>query len=100
MARYIDADKLSRAKFHPLPYTHITPADIRDAESYERVWNDAIDAIKEHFCADGVPAVGECYAAAIIAKWALFEITDEELKAVPKDEGSNDGRPNQQTGGD
>ena len=40
-------------------------------------------------------AIGECYAAAIIAKWALFEITDEELKAVPKDEGSNDGRLNQ-----
>ena len=47
MARYIKADELSRAKFHPLPYTHITPADIKDAEAYERGWNDAIDAIIE-----------------------------------------------------
>jgi len=42
--RLIDADKISEAKFHPLPYTHITPTDV-DAESYKRGWNDAIDAI-------------------------------------------------------
>ena len=48
MAKYIKADDLNRAKFHPLPYTHITPADIEDAEAYERGWNDAIDAIIEN----------------------------------------------------
>lgn len=48
MARYYDADELPRLKFHPLPYTHITPADIKDAEAYERGWNDAIDAIIEN----------------------------------------------------
>lgn len=42
--RYIDAEELKRVKFHPLPYTHITPSDV-DAESYKRGWNDAIDAI-------------------------------------------------------
>ena len=42
--RLIDADKLKNVKFHPLPYTHITPTDA-DAESYKRGWNDAIDAI-------------------------------------------------------
>lgn len=47
MSRYIDTDELSRAKFHPLPYTHIIPADIKDVEAYERGWNDAIDAIIE-----------------------------------------------------
>ena len=47
MPKYFEADELSRAKFHPLPYTHITPADIKDKEAYERGWNDAIDAIIE-----------------------------------------------------
>ena len=42
--RMIDADALDKVKFHPLPYTHITPSDA-DAESYKRGWNDAIDAI-------------------------------------------------------
>lgn len=42
--RPIDADKLSESKFHPLPYTHITPTDV-NAEAYKRGWNDAIDAI-------------------------------------------------------
>jgi len=42
--RAIDADALEKVKFHPLPYTHITPNDV-DAESYKRGWNDAIDAI-------------------------------------------------------
>ena len=45
--RLIDADNIEKAKFHPLPYTHITPTDA-DAESYERGWNDAIDAIVEN----------------------------------------------------
>jgi len=44
MSRLIDADELHKVKFHPLPYTHITPTDV-DAESYKRGWNDAIDAI-------------------------------------------------------
>lgn len=42
--KLIDADELDKVKFHPLPYTHITPSDA-DAESYKRGWNDAIDAI-------------------------------------------------------
>lgn len=45
--RLIDADALKKIKFHPLPYTHITPSDV-DAESYKRGWNDAIDAIIEN----------------------------------------------------
>lgn len=44
--RLIDADELNMIKFHPLPYTHITPSDV-NVESYERGWNDAIDAIVE-----------------------------------------------------
>lgn len=42
--KLIDADALDKVKYHPLPYTHITPSDA-DAESYKRGWNDAIDAI-------------------------------------------------------
>ena len=42
--RLIDADELSKHKFHPVPYTHITPKDA-DAESYKWGWNDAVDAI-------------------------------------------------------
>ena len=42
--RLIDADELSMSKFHPVPYTHITPKDA-DAESYKWGWNDAVDAI-------------------------------------------------------
>lgn len=45
--RAIDADALNSIKFHPLPYTHITPSDA-DAESYKRGWNDAIDSIIEN----------------------------------------------------
>lgn len=48
--RLIDADELNKVKFHPLPYTHIVPADLLKAqtEAYERGWNDAIDAIIEN----------------------------------------------------
>ena len=42
--RAIDADALNSIKFHQLPYTHIVPNDV-NAESYERGWNDAVDAI-------------------------------------------------------
>ena len=45
--RTIDVDVLEKAKFHPLPYTHIVPKDA-DAESYKRGWNDAIDAVIEN----------------------------------------------------
>ena len=44
--RLVDVDELQKVKFHPLPYTHITPSDVH-AESYKRGWNDAIDAITE-----------------------------------------------------
>lgn len=44
--RLIDADALDAVKFHPLPYTHITPSGA-NAESYKWGWNDAIDAIIE-----------------------------------------------------
>ena len=47
MKIYIEINELEAAKFHPLPYTHITPADVRDAESFKRGWNDALDAIIE-----------------------------------------------------
>lgn len=45
--RLIDADALNSIKFHPLPYTHIVPDDV-NAESYQRGWNDAVDAIVEN----------------------------------------------------
>lgn len=45
--RLIDADALKKVKFHPLPYTHITPSDC-DSEAYKRGWNDAIDAVAEN----------------------------------------------------
>jgi len=41
-----DVNVLNSIKFHPLPYTHITPSDV-DAESYKRGWNDVIDSIIE-----------------------------------------------------
>ena len=47
MSKYIDTDLLNKIKFHPLPYTHITPNDV-DAESYKRGWNDVIDTIIEN----------------------------------------------------
>lgn len=47
MSRYINADNLSKVKYHNLPYTHIVPND-ENVESYERGWNDAIDAIIEN----------------------------------------------------
>lgn len=47
MRRLIDADELGKVKFHPLPYTHIVPNG-ENAQSYERGWNDAIDAIIEN----------------------------------------------------
>ena len=47
MSRYIDADKLKRIKFHPLPYPHIIPTDC-ESESYKRGWNDAIDAVVDN----------------------------------------------------
>lgn len=48
--RLIDADAVNMIKFHPLPYTHIVPADLLkcQTEAYERGWNDAIDAIIEN----------------------------------------------------
>ena len=49
--RLIDADELLKCKFHPLPYTHITPTDV-DAEAYKRGWNDALDAV-----ADDAPTI-------------------------------------------
>ena len=49
--RLIDADELLKCKFHPLPYTHITPTDV-NAESYKRGWNDALDAV-----ADNAPTI-------------------------------------------
>lgn len=60
MEKYIKADELSRAKFHPLPYTHITPADIKDIEAYERGWNDAIDAIIESAPTADVAEIVRC----------------------------------------
>lgn len=60
MPRYTHADELSRAKFHPLPYTHIIPADIKDVEAYERGWNDAIDAIIENAPTADVVEVVRC----------------------------------------
>lgn len=42
-----NAEELRKIKFHPLPYTHITPSDV-DAESYKRGWNDAVDSIMEN----------------------------------------------------
>ena len=47
MTRYIDAEELKRMKFHPLPYPHIIPTDC-EPESYERGWNDAIDAVVDN----------------------------------------------------
>ena len=52
----LSADTVSReaimsAKFHPYPFTHITPTDV-DAEAYKRGWNDALDAV-----ADNAPIV-------------------------------------------
>ena len=44
--RLIDADNITGAKFHDLPYTHIVPRDV-ESESYMLGWNDAIDAIVE-----------------------------------------------------
>ena len=42
-----NAEELRKLKFHPLPYTHITPSDV-NAESYKRGWNDAVDSIVEN----------------------------------------------------
>jgi hypothetical protein len=47
---YINRSELAKGKYHPLPYTHITPPDV-DVESYKRGWNDAIDA-----AIDAIPA--------------------------------------------
>lgn len=56
--RLVDADELNKVKFHPLPYTHIVPADLLkcQTEAYKRGWNDAIDAIMENApTVDAVP---------------------------------------------
>ena len=45
--RCIDAENLYKVKYHNLPYTHIVPSN-ENVESYERGWNDAIDAIIEN----------------------------------------------------
>lgn len=66
MNRYIEVNELPRLKFHPLPYTHITPADIKDAEAYERGWNDAIDAIIENAPTADVPERN-------VGKWIVDE---------------------------
>lgn len=50
MPEYINRSELAKGKYHPLPYTHITPPDV-DVESYKRGWNDAIDA-----AIDAIPA--------------------------------------------
>lgn len=75
MPKYIKADELSRAKFHPLPYTHITPADIKDKEAYERGWNDSIDAIIESAPTADVAEIVLCkdcvYAIPYNEKWTL-----------------------------
>ena len=58
--RLIDANELPKVKFHPLPYTHVVPADLigEMSHAYERGWNDAIDAIVENAEAvDAVPVV-------------------------------------------
>lgn len=44
--RLIDADTLRAARYHALPYTHIHALGA-DVESYERGWNDALDAAAE-----------------------------------------------------
>lgn len=44
--RLIDADTLRAARYHALPYTHIHALGV-DVESYERGWNDALDAAAE-----------------------------------------------------
>jgi len=54
-SRLIDADALRAFKYHDLPYTHIYPPDVKDAESYERGWNDAVDMVIEH-AAETIPA--------------------------------------------
>lgn len=59
MSRYIDADNLSKAKYHDLPYTHIVPNG-ENVESYERGWNDAIDAIIENEPSADVVEVVRC----------------------------------------
>ena len=46
-AEAVSRDAIISAKFHPLPYTHITPTDA-DAESYKRGWNDALDAVADN----------------------------------------------------
>ena len=60
--RMIDADELPKVKFHPLPYTHIVPSDLKglQAEAYERGWNDAIDAIVENADTADVVEVVRC----------------------------------------
>ena len=58
--RLIDANELPKVKFHPLPYTHVVPADLigEMMQSYERGWNDSIDAIVENAeVVDAVPVV-------------------------------------------
>lgn len=74
MSRYIDAENLSKVKYHNLPYTHIVPNG-ENVESYERGWNDAIDAIIENEPTADVTKVICCkdcfYAKPYNAKWQL-----------------------------
>lgn len=49
--RLISADILRAARYHDLPYAHIHALGV-DADSYERGWNDALDA-----AADSAPTV-------------------------------------------
>ena len=59
MSRFINAENLSKVKYHNLPYTHIVPNG-ENVESYERGWNDAIDAIIENEPTADVVEVTSC----------------------------------------
>lgn len=45
-AEAVSREAIISAKFHPYPFTQITPTDV-EAESYKRGWNDALDAVVE-----------------------------------------------------
>lgn len=77
--RLIDSDALPSVKFHALPYTHITPSDV-NVESYERGWNDAIDAIVD--CAptiDAVPVVRckDCRHLKVVMKEPVYAVCEK-----------------------
>lgn len=88
--RTINADELNMIKFHPLPYTHITPSDV-NVESYERGWNDAIDAIMDN--SPTIEAVPKNMVFHVDTyddmeeEYAIEELTLEELLDKFTDEG-------------